>query len=103
MTPSAAARPGPTTRAAWVQVFLGRAVQTYLKAHPDLASSLKAQGIKPAQFRDHIPPADFAALKVQARHKADAKGPAPGPVPITREAEVQHDQSPSRNTTQKLG
>jgi len=102
-TPSPSARSGPTTHAAWVQVFLGRTVQTYLKAHPEVASSLKAQGIKPAQLRDHIPSAEFAALKVQARQKADAKGPAPDPVPVTREGEVQHDQSPSRNTTQKLG
>jgi len=100
---SAAVRPGPTTHAAWLQLFLGRAVQTYLKEHPDLAASLKAQGIKPAQFRDHIPRTDMAALEAQARQKADAKGAASGPVPMPRDTEVQHDQSPSRNATQKLG
>jgi len=100
---TAATKPGPTTHAAWLQLFLGRAVQTYLKEHPDLAASLKAQGIKPAQFRDHIPRTDMAALEAQARQKADAKSAASGPVPMSRETEVQHDQTPSRNATQKLG
>ena len=68
---------GPTTNAGWFQTFRTRAIQLYVKQHPELAASLKSQGVDRASYATHLPAADRSAIDTQAHAKADAKCPVP--------------------------
>ena len=65
-----------TTNQGWFQLFRSRALQTYLKAHPDLVTSLKASSVPPAEYSSHIPPSDLRAIDNGAQSKADTRCPA---------------------------
>ncbi len=73
---------GPQTHDGWFRLYRTRAVQTYLKAHPDLTASLEAQHIPPADYGQHIPAADLAAIDADATAKATAKC-APSPAAVS--------------------
>lgn len=66
---------GPTSNAGWFQLFRSRAIQVYVKTHPELAASLKAQKIRPSQQAAHIPAEDLKRIEFASQSKADAKCP----------------------------
>jgi hypothetical protein len=73
---------GPTTHEGWFRLFRTRAIQTYVKSHPDLAASLEEQHVAPADFPQHIPAADLEAIDAAAHAKATAKCP-PTPAAVS--------------------
>jgi hypothetical protein len=68
---------GPTTHDGWRAVYFNVGIRSYLKAHPALASALKADKVPSTAYRSHIPPDDLVAIETIARAKAQAKCPAP--------------------------
>lgn len=66
---------GPTSNAGWFASFRSRAIQAYLRQHPDVAQTLKSRGMPPSQYATDIPSADLAVIDADAQRKADAKCP----------------------------
>jgi len=66
---------GPSTNAGWFQIFRSRALQVYLKSHPDLAQSLKDRHIRSSEYSAHVPPEDLQKIDAAAQSKANAKCP----------------------------
>ena len=66
---------GPSSNSGWFQVFRSRAIQVYLKHHPDVLASLQSQNIPSSEYADHLPVDDLKAIDLEAQSKADAKCP----------------------------
>jgi hypothetical protein len=81
-TPLSKSGRGPATHDGWYTIFLSLGIRSYLKVHPDLASTLKAGKIPSASYSSHIPPADLSLLETVARSKAQAKVPAVIPTEV---------------------
>jgi len=73
---------GPTTHDGWYALFLNTGLRSYLKSHPDLASTLKSQKVPPADFINHLPEPALTTLKTTARQKAESKCPASSPTEV---------------------
>ena len=54
-------------------------MRAYLKTHPDFASILKADKVKPSAYFTHLPADDLKALDQVARQKAHLKLPSSTP------------------------
>jgi hypothetical protein len=67
---------GPTTNHGWFQLFRSRAVQTWLKAHPELLASLKTRSVPPSEYSSHIPADDLKTITMEAQSKADTRCPS---------------------------
>ena len=67
---------GPPSSAGWFNLFRSRAIQAYLRAHPDLAARLKADSIKSVDYPTHIPPSDLESIDSQARASAEQRYPS---------------------------
>lgn len=74
---------GPTTHEGWYALFVNTGIRSYLKAHPDLAATLKSSNTPPADYGSHLPEADFNAIKDLARQRAQAKCPASTPAEVS--------------------
>ena len=82
-TPKASTSPkkgtGPTTHDGWYGIFLNTGIRSYLKAHPDLASTLRLQKVPSTDYPSRLPVDDWTAIQAAARAKAQAKCPASTP------------------------
>ena len=67
---------GPNTNQGWFQLFRSRGLQVYLRAHPDLATSLKENAFPSAEYASHIPAEDLKHIDAEAHSKADRRCPA---------------------------
>ncbi len=67
---------GPTTHTGWFNLFRSRAIQAYLRSHPDLAAQLKADAVQSVDYATHIPDSDLAAIDSAARASAEQRCPS---------------------------
>jgi hypothetical protein len=67
---------GPTNNHGWFQLFRSRAVQTWLKAHPELLASLKTRSVPLSEYSSHIPTDDLKTITMEAQSKADTRCPS---------------------------
>jgi hypothetical protein len=71
--------PRPSTLDDWLSIYRATGMRAYLKTHPDFASTLKTNKVKPSAYLTHLPPDDLKALDQAARQKAHLKLPSSTP------------------------
>jgi hypothetical protein len=74
--------PRPSTLDGWLTIYRATGTRAYLKAHPDFASTLKADKVLPSAYSSHLPPDDLKAIDQLARHKAHLKLPSSTPTQV---------------------
>ena len=74
--------PGPSTLDEWLSIYRATGMRAYLKTHPDFASTLKADKVKPSAYFTHLPADDLKALDQVARQKAHLKLPSSTPTEV---------------------
>lgn len=74
--------PRPSTLDGWLTIYRATGMRAYLKAHPDFASTLKANKVLPSAYSSHLPPDDLKAIDQLARHKAHLKLPSSIPTQV---------------------